>query len=162
MATKFARIRDGLSKTAAGPEFLIGPVSGGPSTQSSVGGVLPHDRQRVAASAGLPLNDAGCRSPGGYPFDKGVDSWDGDYRSTLYNHYFAPNDERSDCWPLSPPHNPTWKAARSNHSAGVNVLMCHGSVQFVSDCVDMANWRALSTKAGNRTNERIESMTGSG
>ena len=147
-----SEISDGLSKTVAGSEFLIGPAAGGPSTQSGVGGMLPSDRQRVAVSTALPLNDAGCQSPAGYRFDKGVGWWDGDYRSTLYNHYYRPNDELPDCWPTSPPHNPAWKGARSNHPGGVDILLCDGSVQFIGDSVDIATWRALSTKSGGESN----------
>ena len=51
--TRVAEIADGMSKTIAGSEFLIGPASGGPSTQMGVGGVLPQDRQRIAVSTGL-------------------------------------------------------------------------------------------------------------
>ena len=40
-------------------------------------------------------------------------------------------------------------AARSMHPGGVQVLMADGSVQFVSDMVDLSAWRALATIAGN-------------
>ncbi len=38
--------------------------------------------------------------------------------------------------------------ARSNHTNGVNVSMCDGSVRFVSNSVDLAKWRAASTANG--------------
>lgn len=38
--------------------------------------------------------------------------------------------------------------ARSNHGGGVNVVMMGGSVRFVGNNVDLATWRALSTRAG--------------
>ena len=41
-----------------------------------------------------------------------------------------------------------FNAARSYHSAGVNVLFCDGSVKFVKDAVSLVTWRALSTKDG--------------
>lgn len=40
-------------------------------------------------------------------------------------------------------------AARSRHFNGVNAVLCDGSVKFVSDAIDLDNWRALSsTKSG--------------
>src|SRR5436190_797993 len=39
-------------------------------------------------------------------------------------------------------------AARSKHRGGVNVSCCDASIHFVSDAVDLAIWRALSTAAG--------------
>jgi prepilin-type processing-associated H-X9-DG protein len=41
-----------------------------------------------------------------------------------------------------------WRAARSRHPGGVNVLMADGSGQFVEDGVDPAVWKALATRAG--------------
>jgi prepilin-type N-terminal cleavage/methylation domain-containing protein/prepilin-type processing-associated H-X9-DG protein len=40
----------------------------------------------------------------------------------------------------------------SRHPGGVNVAMCDGSVQFVSNSVDRAIWRAMGTRAGGETN----------
>lgn len=40
-------------------------------------------------------------------------------------------------------------AARSNHPGGVVVGLCDASVQYASDSVDLAVWRALSTIAGD-------------
>ena len=39
-------------------------------------------------------------------------------------------------------------AARSFHSGGVNVAFCDGSIHFISDSIDLATWRALSTIRG--------------
>jgi prepilin-type N-terminal cleavage/methylation domain-containing protein/prepilin-type processing-associated H-X9-DG protein len=38
-----------------------------------------------------------------------------------------------------------FQAYSSNHSAGVNVLLCDGSVHFVSDNVNLAQWQATAT-----------------
>lgn len=50
--------------------------------------------------------------------------------------------------------NPTerWNmmSARSNHSGGVNTVMCDGSVQFFTDEVDLKMWQFLSMLADGR------------
>jgi len=38
--------------------------------------------------------------------------------------------------------------ARSRHTAGLNVAMCDGSVQFINETIDINIWRALSTSRG--------------
>jgi prepilin-type processing-associated H-X9-DG protein len=44
--------------------------------------------------------------------------------------------------------NPAWKAARSKHEGGVNVLLGDGSVRFVRDALEPAVWAALASRAG--------------
>ena len=63
------------------------------------------------------------------------------------HHYLAPNSQYYDCWG-SVPHNPAWKAARSHHPGGVNLLFCDGHVQFISDEVGRVTWRGLATRLG--------------
>ena len=41
-----------------------------------------------------------------------------------------------------------YRAARSNHTGGVNVLLADGSVRFVRDSVDPVMWRGVGTRAG--------------
>lgn len=144
-AQSMATIIDGSSNTVAGSEQLIGQANGGASTQS--GATPPADPRRAAAIGSTPLSDAGCAAPSGWRLDKGNAWWDGDYRSTIYNHYLTPNSKRYDCWQSSPPHNPAIKAARSNHEGGVNTLFCDGHVQFVKDSVNLLAWRALATRS---------------
>jgi Protein of unknown function (DUF1559) len=38
--------------------------------------------------------------------------------------------------------------ARSYHIGGINALLMDGSVQFVTNAVTQATWRALGTRAG--------------
>lgn len=146
-AQSMATLTDGSSGTVAASEQLIGPAAGGASTQSGAA-PLPRDVRRAAAIGSTPLSDSGCASPSGWRLDKGFGWWDGDYRTTLYNHYLTPNARSFDCWQSSPPHNPAWKAARSNHPGGVNVLFCDGHVQFIKDSVSAMTWRGLSTRNG--------------
>ncbi|WP_435021227.1 DUF1559 domain-containing protein [Tundrisphaera sp. TA3] len=146
-AQGIASITDGSSHTVAASEQLLGPAAGGASTQSGATPV-PQDVRRAAAVSSAPLTDAGCAAPTGWRLDKGFGWWDGDYRSSLYNHYLTPNSRSFDCWQSSPPHNPAIKAARSNHPGGVNVLYCDGHVGFAKDAINLATWRALSTRGG--------------
>ena len=145
-AQSLATILDGSSNTAAASEQLIGPANGGASTQSGAS-PQPQDVRRAAAISSAPLTDAGCASPTGWRLDKGFGWWDGDYRSSLYNHYLTPNSRSFDCWQTSPPHNPAIKTARSNHPGGVNVLFCDGHVGFVKDTIGLGTWRALATRS---------------
>jgi prepilin-type N-terminal cleavage/methylation domain-containing protein/prepilin-type processing-associated H-X9-DG protein len=40
-------------------------------------------------------------------------------------------------------------SARSRHPGGVNAVLCDGSVQFITDSIDLATWRAASTTQGD-------------
>jgi prepilin-type processing-associated H-X9-DG protein len=39
-------------------------------------------------------------------------------------------------------------AARSRHPGGVNVLMCDGSIHFVSDSIESLIWRGAGSAEG--------------
>ena len=43
----------------------------------------------------------------------------------------------------------TWASARSRHPGGVNVSLADASVRFITESVDLAVWRALSTRYGD-------------
>jgi prepilin-type processing-associated H-X9-DG protein len=83
-------------------------------------------------------------------------SWaNGEYRTGLYNHARTPNSSLIDCIGVEMASDVKiqyagygWRAARSRHPGGVNVLMADGSAQFVEDGVAPAVWTALSTRAG--------------
>jgi prepilin-type processing-associated H-X9-DG protein len=38
--------------------------------------------------------------------------------------------------------------ASSNHTNGVNVLLCDGSVHFVTNAVSLPTWRAIGSRNG--------------
>ncbi len=144
-----ATIVDGSSGTVAASEQLLGTAAGGATSSTS----QPRDVRRgraitAAALPSSPLSAGSCTSPSSWGLDKGNGWWDGDYRSTLYNHYMTPNSKLFDCWG-SIPHNPAWKTARSNHSGGVNVLFCDGHVQFIKDSVNPQTWAGLATRNGS-------------
>jgi hypothetical protein len=75
---------------------------------------------------------------------------------TQYNHCATPNWARPDCgfFPFDEEQAIGWRAiqngvftARSHHAGGVQVLMMGGSLHFVKESVNLAVWRALSTRA---------------
>jgi prepilin-type processing-associated H-X9-DG protein len=79
-----------------------------------------------------------------YKFDRNTRWVDGDAYQTLYDHGQPPNSQSMDC--ISTAAN--WKAARSKHSGGVNLLRCDGSVRFVTNSIDPTTWSSLGSKAG--------------
>lgn len=138
-----ATITDGSSNTVAASEQLLGLA--GPATSTS----LPQDvRRAFAQDEDGMLDPIECGSPDGWELDKGVGWWEGGMRSTLYDHIYAPNARLNDCIGAQNPLRPAWKAARSNHPGGVNVLYCDGHVAFVKDSVNLASWRSLATRNG--------------
>jgi prepilin-type N-terminal cleavage/methylation domain-containing protein len=79
-----------------------------------------------------------------------------------FTTYLAPNSPEPDriytsyyCNP-NPPNPPciqsdqlgTMFAARSRHPGGVQATKCDGSVDFVSETIDLRTWRAISTSQG--------------
>ncbi len=143
-AMSMANLTDGASNTAAASEQLLG-IAGPYSQTTPVPIPTPASRAMARLAAG-PLTDAACAgAPFGWLLNKGAGWWDGNYLNTLYNHHEPPNSARYDCITY---HNPGWKAARSLHPGGVNVLLCDGHAAFVKNSVDPNVWRSLSTRSG--------------
>jgi prepilin-type processing-associated H-X9-DG protein len=140
------QVRDGASLTAAASESLLGTS---PSDQGSTN-PRPSDARRAFArvSGDVPNSEECAKAPAGWRFDKGIGWYDGDYRSTLYNHYLTPNSRENDCLGARVRHNPAWRAARSQHPSGVNVLFVDGHTQFLKNTIDPQTWRSIATRAG--------------
>jgi prepilin-type processing-associated H-X9-DG protein len=139
-----ASVMDGTSQTAAASEQSLG-IAGPYSQSASTPVPVPWSRAIARVVAG-PLTDDDCALAGnGWLLNKGSSWWDGNYQNTLYNHYLTPDANRPDCIVY---HNPGWKAARSYHSGGVNLLYCDGHAAFFKDSVNPALWRGISTRAG--------------
>jgi prepilin-type N-terminal cleavage/methylation domain-containing protein/prepilin-type processing-associated H-X9-DG protein len=147
-AQSLATITDGSSGTVAASEQLLGLPGGG---EQATAAPAPADTRRaIARSASLPLTIETCADAGrGWRLDIGSGWWDGDYRSSLYNHFWTPNARQFDCLGPFVPHTPAWRTARSQHPGGVNALFADGHVQFVKDTVAPQTWRAQATRAGN-------------
>ena len=114
-------------------------------------------------TGGSPLTDSACNSTPQWNISDGRGfSWvSGEFRCATYNHYYTPNQSLPDCLGVNFLTNPKvkyqpfgWRAARSRHVAGVNVLMADGAVRFIDDGVNATTWRALATRDGG---EIIES-----
>jgi prepilin-type N-terminal cleavage/methylation domain-containing protein/prepilin-type processing-associated H-X9-DG protein len=143
-ALSAANLTDGTSGTAAMAEQLLGIA--GPYSQAAPAPIPSPMRRAFARVAAAPLTDASCAAAGsGWLLNKGAAWWDGNYLNTLYNHREPPNSGTPDCIVY---HNPGWKAARSLHPGGVNVLYCDGHVSFAKDSIAREVWRGLGTRAG--------------
>ncbi len=143
-ALSLASLTDGASHTAAASEQLLGLA--GPYSQPAPGPVPRPAARAMARVAAGPLTDAACDgAPAGWLLNKGAGWWDGNFLNTLYNHHEPPNSARFDCITY---HNPGWKAARSQHPGGVNLLFCDGHAGFVRDGVARPAWQALATRSG--------------
>lgn len=143
--TRLADITDGLSNTVAFSESVMGAgvaVAGPPFDDQT--------RRHIVfeVPGGADPTPAACAGGAGVWNPRRGEQWiNGHYGNTLYNHYYLPNHKKGwDCGNGS--HNKGLTAARSNHSGGVNLLLCDGSVRFAADDVNPTVWRNISTRAG--------------
>jgi prepilin-type N-terminal cleavage/methylation domain-containing protein/prepilin-type processing-associated H-X9-DG protein len=151
-AMKMSGIIDGTSKTAAFSESILGDGDESGSGQPKLG----PDRIYKYTGFGTPLSDSNCAgaSQWNYTNRRGFMWASGEIRCGSYNHYLTPNSPTYDCVTNDTNNGPGkytavgFRAARSRHTGGVNVVMCDGSTQYVSDSVDPVPWRAMSTRAG--------------
>jgi prepilin-type N-terminal cleavage/methylation domain-containing protein/prepilin-type processing-associated H-X9-DG protein len=147
--TRMGDVTDGLSTTVFVSESTLGD---GP--ESANGSPIPADPQTMYAYVGpKPLDATTCQGAKLWNFTnrRGFQWISGEYRCAAYNHYFPPNHIEPDCFTYSVDAATVyttygWRAARSRHAGGVNVTLGDGSVRFVTNGVDLATWRAVSTR----------------
>jgi prepilin-type N-terminal cleavage/methylation domain-containing protein/prepilin-type processing-associated H-X9-DG protein len=139
-------ITDGTSNTAAFSESTLGDGQ----VPASTAAADPRVALLLVAGGNDPT-PADCDAGNGTWSGKRGGQWiNGHFGNTLYNHYYPPNPPgKWDCGNGSG--NKALSAARSFHTGGVNLLLCDGSVRFVSNGVDLAAWRALATRDGGET-----------
>lgn len=142
---KLTEISDGTSNTAMASERRVGDFNNAMAT----------DRTDLFQSAGLTspptTPDAAVAVCQGIDPNNLSNQWRSDYggywiqgfHMTLYTHAGLPNT-RSCAFP--PRH--MIMPANSAHTNGLNLILCDGSVRFVSNSVDILTWRGLGTRDG--------------
>ena len=125
-------------------------------SERTLGTGLPPDKEAVRDATGCiweisdtsdpTVQTCSSRQNGAWYSERGAKWIIGNYGNTLYNHYYGPNADESDCMNITQRFG--LMSARSNHANGVSILRCDGSVEFVSDEIEISVWRALATRAG--------------
>ena len=140
---RFRDITDGTSNTVCFSETLLGSGAN-PAT-----GIDPQ-KEVYELGGGSPTTPSACAAAasggGNWTGVRGAKWINGHYGDALYNHYYGPNSRFPDCGNAY--HNYALTAARSRHTGGVQVLLCDGSVRFVSENVNLKTWHALGSRAG--------------
>jgi prepilin-type N-terminal cleavage/methylation domain-containing protein/prepilin-type processing-associated H-X9-DG protein len=154
----FRQISDGLSNTAAFAEMANGfgpdirapknPLADCFDSRARVSARTTVEKARAAFMAGdwqaSSIPWGGEWRWRGYPWTEGT-IW-----RTWYNHLLPPN---STCWL---PSNKFWDLVSppsSYHVGTVNVVMCDGSVQAISEGIDPDVWVEMGTRDGLPTLE---------
>lgn len=150
IGSKIADITDGTSNTIAFSESILGD---GAEISSSQPGDHNVAYKYLGYSGTLP-SDSNCagnpQSWNGYN-RRGFMWASGEARCVSYNHYYTPNSKSFDCIANDPTNTYIavgYRAARSRHAGGVNVLLADGSTRFVQDGIALQTWRALATRSG--------------
>ena len=154
--------RDGMSNTIALAE---------------VKAWTPYYRNAALTDPSMPSVEAICGLGGEFKPNTGHTEWvDGRSHQTGVTSTFTPNtrviciekDQQGEVQQFDVDWNnqqegnssmvSTYAAvtARSYHSGGVNVVLMDGSVHFVSNDVELAIWRALSTRDGGETDTQLD------
>jgi len=140
--TRFRDIVDGTSNTAAFSERIIGDGSNGmislkADTFLSSGNPNTHAEALTMCAAVDATNLANQ-----FPQFMGAPWIDGKH---AYQHAGPPNARSCGFQPAG---KATMNAS-SRHPGGVYVLMCDGSVNFVTESINADTWRAIGTRAGS-------------
>jgi prepilin-type N-terminal cleavage/methylation domain-containing protein/prepilin-type processing-associated H-X9-DG protein len=69
----------------------------------------------------------------------------------IYTSYYCNNTNPNPPCAQSTGTDPSMFAARSRHPGGVQAAMCDGSVDFISETIELYVWRSLSTSKGGES-----------
>jgi prepilin-type processing-associated H-X9-DG protein len=145
---RFADITDGTSSTALMSESLLGAGGAAIVNQTPAATEIPLIYGQVTQQE--PLTAAKCQGVTVWNTN-GNSKWaDSEVYCTLYDHFYPPNASTWDCVTVDyfTLEGYSWRAARSKHARGVNLLLCDGSVRFVGDSVNLHTWQALGSRHG--------------
>lgn len=128
-------ITDGTSNTIAVGEILKGDLNVNTLNDNYIT-TRSADASDVNTCQSSPPNasDLGNVWLGGHP------------QHNMFSTNRVPNDPRIDC--RAPNNGCTNYAARSTHTGGAHLLMCDGSVHFLSENMSLEVYQALGTKQG--------------
>jgi prepilin-type N-terminal cleavage/methylation domain-containing protein len=146
--TRIRDVLDGTSNTAALSESILG--------ESGSDARDPKTAYKFLFFAPLSDGAVAAATTWNYTDPRGFSWANGEYRNGLYNHYYPPNSSTHDCMGvflgggLPRIYTPFgWKTARSRHPTGINILRVDGSLEFLSNSVDVTIWRGIATRSGN-------------
>jgi len=153
--TRVSDITDGLSMTAGFSERVAGSGSTTFYRDRNLWYVgLGATRGLVTSDEIIEYCSIPIRDPSAFFVFLGQYWLPGRYADSIYNHVATPNAPFPDCvmheklYETRPPLNIAAMTARSRHPGGVHLLLMDGSVRFIKNTIDVATWRALSTRAG--------------
>jgi prepilin-type N-terminal cleavage/methylation domain-containing protein/prepilin-type processing-associated H-X9-DG protein len=155
-STRYADIVDGTSHTAAYSERALGPVDlPGLVIKNRLDQLRMGYRAPSDTITDQPTFERWCENPPAGAEVVGSDLYWG-YRNA-YHHFLGPNRPLCETYYFPSPlvygiatghYRHILQPPTSLHPGGVHVLLCDGSVRFVSDSIDRTTWRALGTRAG--------------
>jgi prepilin-type N-terminal cleavage/methylation domain-containing protein/prepilin-type processing-associated H-X9-DG protein len=136
---RIADIIDGTSNTAAFSEVKRGPMHG----------TTPKDLMVYQIATIVDNAPTGCNVTSGTTFSYAGGEY---FRAAVlwtafYNHTVVPNDTTYNYCvdgSLLKGH----MGARSYHPSGVNMVMCDGSVHFITNSISLVTWMAMGTRGG--------------
>tara|TARA_R110002111_G_scaffold18931_2_gene46224 strand:- start:45120 stop:46070 length:951 start_codon:yes stop_codon:yes gene_type:complete len=130
----------------------IRDIIDGTSTTIAIGEILKGDfdvntlNDNYIVSSGDSSNVDNCLSDPPNASDMGNVWLGGHPQNNMFSTNRVPNDPRLDC--RGPNNGCTNYAARSAHTGGAHLLMCDGSVHFISENISIQVFQALGTKQG--------------
>ncbi|MEM9411857.1 MAG: DUF1559 domain-containing protein [Planctomycetota bacterium] len=153
-ATELSAIFDGSTNTALFSESSLGT---GPenSTDSDLLETSPQTVYRYITTAPLTESIAANAFQLNVSNRRGFMWANGEFRCSLYNHYYGPNSPTPDVLGVTFNPDPAkrfagygWRAARSWHPGGVNLVFADGATQFANENISIEIWQSLATIAG--------------